>query len=750
MAGPKPLTDDELQAALSTSVDDAIQYCEEEVGKDREKATRYYRGDISQDLPDIAGRSRVVSRDVRDVVLQILPSIMRVFFGTQKVVEFDPVGIEDEEGAKQATDYVKNVVLGSDNDGPSIFYSAFKDALVRRTGVVKVYWKSETSVSAERFAGISPDLFAVFSAEAEASAQVQEITDVEQDEKGFLSFVVKTRKTSGKVCIEPVPPEEFVISRDAKDDVRPPLIGTRSMLTVSDLVAMGYDFDEMLELAGDSDDPEYTGESDARRFTSDVFDDEDGGTDPALRKVEYIEVYKLIDADGDGIAEMRKVCLAGPGRKLLRHEIVADHPFATFCPEPEPHTFFGLSVADSLMDVQIIRSQLMRLMLDGLNSVVTPRQKYLRGKVDLKQLADARPGGLVGVDQMDAVLPLETDKSAPQLAMQAYELMGQVRQDRTGQNQASMGLQPDALQSVSRIAANELVQTAQSRVEMICRHFASGMRRVFRLVLDNITRYQDSERTIRLRGRWVSMDPRQWNPSMDVVINVGLGKGNVEERTAFLQQFLQVQQAVMQQAGPQNPWFNEEKIRNALEDVCEAAGNMAERYVLTSQEWEEVRQQQAANPPPPQPSPVDELVQVETAKIQAKAQADAETTRLKAGFESQSRAEELQLQREKLAQDARLKEAELQREYEYKMAALAEEMRVKMRQAEIQIELKRAESAPIVESNQGVAEAVAQVATVQAAQQTQVLGAILNAVAAPKQVVRDDQGRIVGVQTVTS
>lgn len=630
MAGPKPLSDDDLQKEISARVSDAILFAEEEVGTDREKFTRYYRGDVSQDLKDIAGRSRVVSRDLRDVVLQILPSIMRVYFGSRNVIGCDPTGPEDEEAAKQGTDYV-NYILSHDNDGPSIFYSVFKDALVRRTGIAKVYWCDLTEVAAERFSGIAPDVFEVFQAEAAQSAQVQEITDVTQDDNGNFGFIVKTKKRKGRVKVDALPPEEFIISRDAKDSVRPSLIGHRTLLTVSDLVAMGYDYDEMVDLAGSREDLDTTGEEDARRFNSDVFDEEDGATTPSLRKVEYFELYALIDADGDGIAEMRKICCAGPERKVLANEVVSDHPFADFCPEPEPHTFYGLGMGDCLDDIQLIRTQLMRLMLDALSSVVTPRQKYLRGKVDMKQLQDARPGGLVGVDQMDAVMPLDTDKAAPALAMQAYELMATVRQDRTGQNQASMGLSPDALQSVSRIASNELVQNAQARVGMICQHFARGMRRVARLTLSLITRHQDYERTVRLRGKWIPMDPRTWNPDMDVSVNVGLGKGNVEENTAFLQSFLQIQNLIMEKAGPDNPWVDAEKVRNTLEDVCETAGKMAERYVLTQEEWQAKMQQKAQQPPdPPKPDPAELLAKVEADKIQASIVRDDKKTQFEA------------------------------------------------------------------------------------------------------------------------
>lgn len=653
MAGPKPLTDDELQAACFVRIEDALAFCSGEVGDDREKSTRYYRGDISQDLADIPGRSRVVSRDVRDVVLDIMPSLLRVFFAREKAVEFMPRGPEDEAYSQQATDYA-NFILSSDNNGFRIFHSVFKDALVRRTGVVKVWWENVTRIQADRFEGIDPQTFAMFAAEADASPAEVEITDVEQAEDGKLSFVVTRKRNDGRVKVAAVPPEQFVIARDAVDDERPSLIGHHCEMTVSDLVAMGYDFDEMVDLAGEGEDTDFTGEEDARRFSSDVFADT-GFSDPAMRKVEYGEYYILIDADGDGIAEMRKVCTAGPAHKIIMQEMVSDHPFATFCPEPEPHTFFGLSLADCLEDIQLIRSQLLRLALDGLGSVLTPRMGYIEGMVNMRQLQDARPGGLVGVKRADALFPLPTDKAAPQAAMEAFRLMGEIRQDRTGQNQASMGLSADALQSVSRIATNELVQKAQARAEMIVRFFADGMQRVYRLILSLITRFQDQDRIIRLRGKFVPMDPRMWNPDMDVHINVALGNGNPEERAMFLQSFLGVQQQIMQSL-PDNPWVGPEEVRNALEDLVEASGRLPDRYVISAEKWQQMQQMKAQQPPkPPKPDPAELLAQVEAQKIQK----DMALSERKQQFDMQRELLQDDRERDKLDADIILQAAKL-------------------------------------------------------------------------------------------
>lgn len=633
--GPKPMDDNTFQSVIRARVDDAVAYCGSDLARDNERAIKFYKGDVSDVLPSVDGRSKVVSRDLRDTILAVMPSMVRIFLSREKAVEFEPVGPEDEQWAAQATDYANHIIF-KDNSGFTTLYGAMKEAMKSRLGVVKVWWDESTKVSAERFERQDDLTFQAHSMDGEIieHEEVEGGVDPQTGQPIVLhSYTVKRTSKTGKVCIEGVPFEEFVIARDARSFDRPSIIGHKRHVKVGDLVAMGYDFDEMLELSTSSPD-ESLDEAKAARSPDEWGDDDEGAGDPASRDVLYGEFYTFVDADGDGILEMRKVCTAGDAYKVVLQEIVDDHPFAIWCPELEPHSAIGLSFYDCLDDIQVIRSQLLRLALDGLSQVVTPRlQVDPQGGVDLKALLENRIGGVV-MGRTGAINPITTDKAAPQAAMEAYRLMGEVRQERTGQNQASMGLEADALQSTSRIAANALVQSAQSRVEMIARIYAeTGFRRLMRLILRLTHRYQDRERVIRLRNKWVPMNPQQWNPDMDVSVNVGLGNGNPEERAVFLQGFLQIQQSVMQQMGPVNPLVNFDKIRNTLEDLCEVGGRMPDRYRISAEEWAQIQQQMAMQPPqPPKPDPAMLLAEAENKKADAalvKAQSGGMTELLK-------------------------------------------------------------------------------------------------------------------------
>ena len=404
------MDDDKFQSIVRSRIQSAVDYVDSDLAPDRERATRFYLGDMKKEAPAPDGRSKVVSRDVRDTVQGIMPSLMRIFMSSEKVVEFQPYGPEDEESADQATDYC-NFIVRNDNPGFMVLHSAFKDALIRKTGIVQVWWDKQERVIAKRFEGIDDETFALLMQEQEGSEA--EVLDHEQDEQtGTHGFTIKAVKRKGKMCIAAVPPEELIIARDAASFDDAALIGRRSYRTVGELVAEGFDYEEMLNLAGDR-----AGADEEVLARNNGFDDSEDKIDPSLREVLWCDVFIRCDADGDGITEIHRVQTAGTNYKIKRRDLVDDHHFADFCPEPEPHRAIGESLADCLDDIQLIRTQLLRLSLDGLAQTVTPRLGYLtNGGVDVKQLLDNRVGGVVGMTRPDGVFPLTTDKGAGRLA----------------------------------------------------------------------------------------------------------------------------------------------------------------------------------------------------------------------------------------------------------------------------------------------------------------------------------------------
>ena len=655
---PNVMSDDELQGIVGKEIDDAIDYIDNNISPIRAQATEYYRGEPFGDEED--GRSQVVSMDVRDTVQAILPSLMRIFHSTDNTVEYSPQGPEDIAAAEQATDYA-NFIINRDNNGFLAMHSAFKDALIRKVGILKCWWDDQTTIDAYNYTGLDDNALAALAADPDAMITVQASMPVGEPALNPMTgemlpppmmhdVRVEYTRPDGRVKLEAVPPEELLISREAKSIAEADYVAHRRIVTVSELVAMGYDYDEVASMSSAYDDMN----TNVERYTRNpaLTNEMNERNDPAMRKVLYVENYIRVDYDGDGIAELRKICTAGDGNKILNNEPIDMAPFATFCPDPEPHDFFGISVADTVMDIQRIKSVIMRNTLDSLAMSIHPRVAVTEGMVNLDDVMNTEVGSIIRQRQAGQVQPL----SMPFVGREAFpvlQYMDQVKEARTGISKASQGLDANVLQSTTASAVAATVSAAQQHIELIARVFAeTGMKDLFKIVLHLITTHQDAPRMVRLRNEFVPIDPRVWNSNMDVSINVALGRGTDAERMMMLRQIGEMQKDAMKTMGPQNPLTDITKLSNTLKAMTELAG-----FKDTSQFWSNPAE---FTPPPKQEKPdVNEmLIQVQIQQIQA---------------DIQKKAAQLQLDREKMQMEDDRKRDELEAELFVK----AEEMKAK-------------------------------------------------------------------------
>jgi hypothetical protein len=636
MQGDEVMSEEQLQGVISAEINDAISFIDDDIGGNRALATEYYYGQPFGDEEE--GRSQVVSMDVRDTVQGILPSLMRIFFGPERVVEFAPQGPEDVQSAEQATDYV-DFIFKRDNQGFKILHSAFKDALVRKVGIVKYWWDESVEVKAESFSMLDEQtmMFLTQDPDIEISA-VREYpvpgTQPMNDAQGIMTpppmmydVEIKRRIKSGKVKIEALPPEEFLIDRRAKSVEEATFVGHRTMKTVSDLVAMGYDYDEMVEVAGNGNDFDNNEEYIARNPFAVISTANNG--DPSSKSVLYIEGYLKVDFDGDGIAEMRRICTVGTGNKVLRNEIVDDRQFAAFCPDPEPHTFFGMCPADVVMDIQRIKSNVQRGILDSLAQSIHPRTAIVEGQANMEDVLNTEVGAVIRMRAPGMVQPFTTP-FVGQAAFPMLDYLDDIKQTRTGISKAAAGLDADALQSTTKAAVSATVNAAHQHIEMIARIFAeTGLRKLFTGILKLVIENQDKARMIRLRNTFVPIDPRSWDANMDVIVNVGVGDGTLEDRINILNQVALRQEMLIKETGVNNPVVSLPQYTNTLTKMLQLAG------IKDSQNYFNQLPVDFQLPPPPEPklTPEEMLAQVQAQSIQA---------------DIQKKAAELQLDREKM------------------------------------------------------------------------------------------------------
>jgi len=670
------MDDGKLKSILENEIDNAIGYLDTETTEARTKALEYY---LRQPYGnEVEGRSQIVTGEVAEAIDGALPQLIRVFTQSDDIVRFEPKGPGDEEGAKQATDYC-NWVFYAQNPGFSILHNWFKDALLQKNGVVKAYWDVKEDVTKEEYRGLTDDELMLLMADGSREIVAQDTTVVEEvgpDGQPIVmqssDVIVAKRTQHGAVKVENVPPEEFLISKRARNIADSPFVAHRKLVPRSDLIAMGFD-PEIVENLPSYNDLSFTNERLAR-YSRGEQPDEEASLDKSMQEIEIYEAYLRTDFDGDGIAELRQVFYAGSD--ILSNVETDYNPFHSLCPIPIPHKFFGESLADRSMDIQLIKSTVVRQMLDNLYLSNNARVGAVEGQVNLDDLLSVTPGGIVRMKRPDAVVPM----AVPSVIAQAFPMLqylDDAQSKRTGISDMQQGLNPDVLQNVTAAAVAASTAAAGGKLELIARIFAeTGVKSLFQGILQLLCKYQDKPTLMRMRGKYIPVDPREWSNQYDIDISVGLGTGSKAEQMTMLQMVLAKQEAILQQFGPANPLVSVGQYRGTLGRFIEAAGftDSAEFFKEVTPEIEA----QLAQPKQQQPDPTTAaLIQQSQAQIQIaqqKAQADIQAAQQKAMAEIQLQREKAQadimIQREKSQAQLELKQQELNAEIQLKAAEL--------------------------------------------------------------------------------
>lgn len=671
----EPMTDEEFRYIVFQAIEDSGTYIDSYLAPERERAMAYYLGDPFGNEED--GRSQVVLTEVRDTVLAMLPSLLRIFTGGDKILEFVPRGAEDVAAAEQATDLV-NYIFYQENPGFRILHDAIKDALVLKTGILTWYKHDEETVEYYSYSGLSMTEvnFILSDPTVEMDVLTEEL-DANTGESR-ISLSIKRVKREPRYRIEAIPPEQFLIDNEATSIDDALYVGRRKLATISELVAMGYPRD-IIEMNAGTGGFEMNNEVIVRNPADQSFFGITNQNDESTDKVFYVESYIRVDKDGDGIAELHKVCSVGNGGYILHQEIVQQAPFALLEPDPTPHTIFGKSIADQTMDLQLIKSSIMRNTLDSLAQSIHPRTVVVEGQVNLDDVMNVETGAIIRARAPGMVQPL----SEPFVGQQALGVMAyldEVKTQRTGISRTSQGLDADVLQSTTRSAVQAQLSASQDRIEMIARLFSDGIKRCFQGVLQMVIQHQDKPKIIRLRNQFVPIDPRGWDAKMDMIVNIALGRGSDDQRMMFLQAISAQQKEIIANFGPYNPLVSLEQYRDTLAEITKLSGFMDPAKFwkpVTPQDVETFMQQQQK---PPAPDPAQILAQVEAEKIKA----DIVISAAKQELERQKAIASADLERDRLYVDAMLKAAEIEAKYNTQVDMALIKGEVDRQRAEIQ------------------------------------------------------------------
>lgn len=710
---------DEVKRIVQGELDAALGQDGGQLSQERLEAIRYYNGEPLG--TEVEGRSSVVMRSVLEAIEWVLPALLRIFTASDQICVVEPRLPGQEEQAEDATSYL-NFIWYRDNDGFAILHDWFKDALLEKTGWVKVWFDTSTESVTKSYTHITEEEFdALLEQDGEVDVLAKKTT-VEQlpappmpmgpmpgpmgpggppmppgGPQGplapmlpqmmmpqtipvrFVDCTIEVTRPKERVIIRNCPPEEILISRRAtRDDI--PFLSHRTRRTYSDLINEGYDPESLDEIASD-DAPDWNQERVARHREDADFPPYDRSD--AAREIWVEESYLyLTGEDDENTTDLYKVVTAGKGKFLLTKdgepdiEPVAELPFFAICPIPMPHKLIGLSLADLTMDLQLVKSTLIRQMLDNGYLSNWPRIEVgddVANENTYDDILNLRPGAIIRTRRVGGIGPL----SIPYTADKTFPLvqyLDETQEVRTGVARHNQGISPDDLNKTAT-GISLMQQAAAQRVELFARIFGSGLQKVLTHVLNLVRLHQQQQRIIRVTGRFLAVDPTQWTEEMPVTVSVGLGTGNRDQILAYLMQILQVQQQiVMQQGGLQGPLLYAKNVYDVLEKLCENAG-FKQPFFADPSKPPDPKMMGPPQPPKPDPAAQAQMAkaQAQVQVAQAKAASDMQIAQAKAAIQAD-------LDQRQAATDIQIAQIQAQN----KLAVEAAQARADMQVAEMQ------------------------------------------------------------------
>lgn len=690
------LDETEIKGILDSRKQAAQSFAESELLAIREKARDYYEGKPFKN--EVAGRSQFILTDVRDKIEALMPALMKVFTAGSRLCDFLPVGPEDEQQAREATIGVNHVIM-KENRGFQILETAFKDGLLEKVGITKTWAQEISGDKTEKRTGILGDEMAILEADPDIEIleeESRELTINGQEVIGFDVKIKRTGETKWKICIDTVVPENFLIDPAAVHIEEADYVGERMEKSISDIIDLGVEKEdaEALPVLDIISNTTITGTVRKDRVPKPA------KSDDASRMAAVWWEHATIDINEDKTAEGWRFLRSDSGEILLKEEWDDEWPYQAGCPIPKPHEFYGTSLAEEVMDIQLAKSTILREWLDNLYSMNNQGFKVFEsvpGQVDIDGLLNqdvrrivrirSAPGGQADVQPLG-------NMPVGDIVFPALEYLEGIAEVRTGVTKMGQGLDPNVLHKTPATTAGFMMSLAQEKQALIARVYAEGLvkdlcKAVYRLM----RRYDNASRAIRLTNNFVQVTPGDWPEEVDVDINVGLGTGNKMQQAANLQQL-----AGYMQLGEQQGMVSIDNQFNGYKMAVDSLGfvnpdlyftdpNTQKGQALMKQKQQEA---QAAQQQPPDPVAMAKL-EIEKQKAQAKMQIDQAELMLKTqkvqaefGLEKEEVTETLRLKAKELLQNAQIALLKIQTEAELEGMELG--MEAALKQEELRIE----------------------------------------------------------------
>jgi hypothetical protein len=541
----------------------------------------YYLGNPTG--TEIEGRSSLISTDVADAIEWIIPQIMKSFTQNNEVVIFDPIGPDDEKQAELESEFVYDILM-KQNDGFVLIHQFVKDALMQRNGILKAYYEDEEEVTTENYTGLVQEQLQMLV--ADKTVEILELSEVQEyDPSGqpisTYNVKIKITNTNRKICIDPVPPEQFRVSNQHNSINLNKARFTSHIVTksVSDLIEEGYDPEIVKNLA----------QADLLRSSYRFGAQHENTLIPATftedissKLVDVCECFLKLDMDGDGIATLMKVTVGNsmPPTVVLSKEEVDDNPWIACTAIIMSHKFKGLSIYDRLKQIQDNKTALLRNIMDNVYLQNNQRNIIIEGQVNIDDMLVSRPGGIIRAKRLDAITPLQT----PLLGDAGLNMMNYLDGIRAGRvgvsSEGNASPQDIGVSSIGSEGVERLMTAKEELVGLIIRVIAeTGIKPLCIKLRDLAVKHLDVAQDFKFRGEWVQVNPSSWKPRQKTTVRVGTGTGDHKAQLAAVTQIAMMQKEIMQMPG--QALCNPTKIYSALDDLCKFSGlKGATRYFV--------------------------------------------------------------------------------------------------------------------------------------------------------------------------
>ena len=535
----------------------------------RERYNIYYADKeyYANKFPILSKTSSLVSTDVADTIEWALPSLMKVFTGSDEVITVAGVTEEDDQNAEVMQDLLVYQLQRQNKFFP-LLYNWMKDALITGLGIIKCYW--------ERTEGWTPETAKLNADALKLLTQTGvEITNVEgPDLMGDFTVTWNSPyyiKNSPK--LENILVSEFLYSPDAKNLEDANFVAHRKKVTMSHLrqkekegIYANVDkvhpdngpttwvMDQVEDAIGDHYTPLHTNQQDKAR-----------------EEVTIYECYTKIDFNNDGILEDMIITIAGDVILRAEPNYMGRHPFFAISPTKDPHRIWvKRSYAELIGELQDMKVALTRQIVQNIALTNDPKMILAEDSINISDYIEGRkvirkkPGANMG----DVAMSMPVNQLSPQTFQFLEWLEGQ-KENRTGITRYNQGLDANSLNKTATGISAILGQSAQ-RLELVARMFAeTGISELFRFMVSLNQKFVDQDTVVRLTNKQLRISPDDLNGNFDLVVNAGISISTKESTIMTLQTMLT---ALMQTQAAGIPIVTPQNIYNLFKKWIESAG----------------------------------------------------------------------------------------------------------------------------------------------------------------------------------